>query len=81
MRFWFADWGMDWLYSWLFVRPVLWAARVDKNDVLDTFYTGVARFHEWGWRALCSTENGRVRWYAAGITVGTVVFLAIALWT
>lgn len=80
-RFWFADWGMDWLYSWLFVRPVLWAARVDKNDVLDTLYTGVARFHEWGWRVLRSTENGRVRWYAAGITVGTVVFIAIALWT
>ena len=28
---------------------------------------------------LSLTENGRVRWYAAGIAAGTIVFVAIAL--
>jgi NADH-quinone oxidoreductase subunit L len=80
-RFWLADWGMDWLYDHLFVRPIIWFAQVDRNDFMDTFYTGVARVNELSWRALRKTENGRVRWYAAGITTGTVVFLAIVLWT
>jgi len=80
-RFWFADWGMDWLYDRLFVHPVIWFAHVDRNDFIDAFYTGVARLNELSWRALRATENGRVRWYAAGITAGTVVFVAIVLWT
>jgi NADH-quinone oxidoreductase subunit L len=80
-RFWFADWGMDWLYDHLFVRPVLWFANVDRNDFIDGFYIGLARLNELTWRALRTTENGRIGWYAAGITAGTVVFLAIVLWT
>ena len=80
-RFWFADWGMDWLYDHLFVRPVIWFAHVDRNDFIEAFYTGVALLTEFSWRALRATENGRVRWYAAGITAGTVVFIAIVLWT
>jgi len=80
-RFWFADWGMDWLYDHLFVRPVLWFANVDRNDFIDSFYIGLARLNELTWRALRTTENGRIGWYAAGITAGTVVFLAIVLWT
>jgi NADH-quinone oxidoreductase subunit L len=80
-RFWIADWGMDSLYDHLFVRPVIWFAHVDRNDFIDAFYTGVALLNIFSWRALRATENGRVRWYAAGITAGTVVFIAIVLWT
>jgi NADH-quinone oxidoreductase subunit L len=80
-RFWFADWGMDWFYDHLFVRPVLWFAKVDKDDFIDAFYTGLALLTEFSWRALRTTENGRLRWYAASITAGTVIFLAIVLWT
>jgi len=80
-RFWFADWGMDWLYDHLFVRPVTWFANVDRNDFIDSFYIGLAGLNEVMWRALRTTENGRIGWYAAGITAGTVVFLAIVLWT
>jgi NADH-quinone oxidoreductase subunit L len=80
-RFWFADWGMDWLYDHLFVRPVIWFAHMDRNDFMDRFYDGIARLTEFSWRILRTTENGRVRWYAAGITAGAVVFVAIVLWT
>jgi NADH-quinone oxidoreductase subunit L len=80
-RFWFADWGMDWFYDHLFVRPVIWFAQVDRNDFIDSFYDGVAWLNELSWRILRTTENGRLRWYAAGITAGTVVFVAIVLWT
>jgi NADH-quinone oxidoreductase subunit L len=79
-RFWFSDWGMDWLYDRVFVRPFVWLAHIDRNDFIDGFYQGVARASELGWRALRATETGRVRWYAAWITAGTVIFVAIVLW-
>jgi NADH-quinone oxidoreductase subunit L len=78
-RFWFADWGMDWLYDKLFVQPLLWFARVDKGDFIDLLYTGLARLSELLYGAVRTTETGRVRWYAAGIVLGSVVFAAIVL--
>jgi NADH-quinone oxidoreductase subunit L len=78
-RFWFSDWGMDWLYDRLFVEPLVWFARVAKNDFIDGFYTGVARLNEFAWGVLRRTENGRLRWYAAGIAGGSVVFIAVVL--
>ena len=80
-RFWFTDWGMDWLYDRAFVRPVIWFADINKNDFVDGFYNGLAFLSELGWRALRMTENGRVRFYATWITAGTVIFIAIVLWT
>jgi NADH-quinone oxidoreductase subunit L len=78
-EFWFADWGFVWCYDKLFVQPVLWFARVDKSDVVDAFYIGIADLNEFLYRGLSRTENGQVRWYAAAIAAGTVVFVAIAL--
>ncbi len=78
-RFWYTDWGMDWLYDVLFVRPLQWFARVDKEDFVDSMYDGAAYASMVSYRALSSTETGRVRWYAAGIALGTVIFVAIAL--
>jgi NADH-quinone oxidoreductase subunit L len=78
-RFWFSDWGMDWLYDHLFVRPVVWLARTNKQDFIDLIYSGLAILSRWTWRALSLTEDGRMRWYAAGIAAGTVIFVAIAM--
>jgi NADH-quinone oxidoreductase subunit L len=77
--FWLADWGFDWCYDKLLVQPILWFARIDKSDVVDVFYNGVADLNELLYRGLSLTENGRVRWYAAGIAAGTVVLVAIVL--
>jgi NADH-quinone oxidoreductase subunit L len=78
---WFSDWGMDWLYDRLFVQPLLWAARVNRGDFVDAFYTGLARLSELFYRGLSRTETGRVRWYAAGIAAGTVLFIAVVLFS
>jgi NADH-quinone oxidoreductase subunit L len=77
--FWSSDWGMDWLYDRAFVRPVEWFARADKNDFIDLFYDGVAATCRWAWRGLRTTENGRVRWYAASIAIGTVVLIILVI--
>ena len=78
-RFWFSDWGMDWIYERLFVVPLVWFARVNKGDFIDGFYIGVAWLNEFAWRVLRRTETGRLRWYAAGIAAGAVVFVAVVL--
>ncbi len=77
--FWHSDWAMDWLYDCVFVRPVMWFARVDKSDFVDSFYDGVAYLSESFYRGLRTTENGRIRWYAAGIVAGSLIFVAIVL--
>jgi NADH-quinone oxidoreductase subunit L len=78
-RFWYTDWGMDWLYERLFVRPILWIARVDKNDFVDYIYAGIALITELFYHGVRRTETGRMRWYAAGIAAGSIIFLAIVL--
>jgi NADH-quinone oxidoreductase subunit L len=78
-QFWFADWGFDWYYDKLFVQPTIWIARINKSDFIDAFYRGIAEVNRLLYGAFSRSENGRVRWYAAGVALGTVVFVAIAL--
>jgi NADH-quinone oxidoreductase subunit L len=76
-HFWETGWGFDWLYDRVFVRPFLWVARKDQSDVIDRFYTGVAVLSQAAYRQLSASETGRVRRYAAGITAGSIVLIAI----
>jgi NADH-quinone oxidoreductase subunit L len=78
-RLWYADWGFDWFYDWLFVRPVMWIAHINKDDIVDSFYDGVAAATQLAYRAMSQTETGRVAWYAAGIVAGSALFIAIAI--
>ena len=78
-RWWLADWGFDWVYDKVFVQPFIWAAQINKSDFIDAFYAGVARLADLFYRGLSRTESGRLRWYAAGVAVGSVVFLAMVL--
>ena len=78
---WCADWGFDWLYDRVFVQPFLWVAHINKHDVIDACYTGLARATEALYRALQLTQTGLVRWYAAGLAVGSVLFLAIVVFS
>ena len=76
-RFWFSGWGFDRLYDTLFVRPFEWIARINKDDVIDSGYTGIARLNRVVHGVLSKTQTGSIRWYAMGIAFGAVVFLGI----
>ena len=76
-RFWFSGWGFDRLYDSLLVRPFLWAARVNKDDFIDSGYRGIAKFNRAVHYVLSFTQTGSIRWYAMGIVAGAVVFLGI----
>jgi len=78
-RLWFTGWGFDWLYDTLFVRPVLFVARVNKADIVDLPYRGLAAANESMHRLLSRTQTGLVRRYAAGLAVGAAVILLVAI--
>jgi NADH-quinone oxidoreductase subunit L len=78
-HFWLAGWGFDWLYDRLLVRPFVWLARADKDDVADLIYDGIAALSRTLNRILSGTETGKVRWYAAGIAAGAIITIAIAV--
>jgi len=78
-RFWLQDWGFDWLYDHLFVRPYIWLAHLNHGDIFDAIYAGIA------WLSLVlnglfsTLQTGRLRWYAAGVLIGAVIVIAIAV--
>ena len=78
-RFWFSDWGMDWLYDRLFVWPVVWLAKVNKADAIDSIYDGLASLAALSHRIVSLTETGKLRWYAAWIAGGSAVIVAIVM--
>jgi len=78
-QWWFADWGFDWIYDRVLVQPFIWVSQINKSDFVDSFYTGVARLTEFSYRALSYTETGHVRWYAAAMAAGSMLFVAMVL--
>ena len=78
-RFWHAAAGFDWLYDRLLVRPVLWAARVNADDVIDSIYDGIAWLTQAMHRQIRRSQNGRVRFYTAGLAIGSVSLIALAV--
>jgi NADH-quinone oxidoreductase subunit L len=78
-RFWQSGWAFDALYDVLFVRPVLWAARVNRRDIVDAIYAGIAGMVRLTNAAVALTQTGRVRWYAASIVGGAIFLVSLVL--
>lgn len=78
-RFWHAGACFDWLYDHALVHPVLWAARAGCNDVVDSIYDGIAWVTQAVHRQVQRTQNGRVRFYTAGLAIGSISLIAIAV--
>jgi NADH-quinone oxidoreductase subunit L len=78
-HYWFTGWGFDWLYDRAFVRPYAWFATVNKNDFVDMIYAGLVRLNKWFNYVLSLTQSGKVRYYAAGIVIGAIIYVAITV--
>ncbi len=78
-QFWFNGWGFDTLYNTLFVRPFVFIATINKNDVVDKFYTGLVRIAEFFNHVLVKTQSGILRWYIMGIVIGAILILTLSL--
>lgn len=79
IHLWYTGWGVDFLYSKLFVMPFQWIVRKIAPDFVDYIYTGIARLADLSSNGLRRTQNGRLRWYVAGVAAGFVVLCAVVL--
>ena len=67
--------GFDRLYSTVIVSPFVFIARLNKRDVVDQILMGSA-WYVTLWRdVIVASQNGLIRWYAAGFGLGLVVIL------
>lgn len=75
-----GGWGFDAVYDRLLVNPFVRLAQLCKNEPLDAIYDGLVvvakRLH--GWLAL--SQTGSLRWYAANMSVGLALVLALAVY-
>ncbi len=79
-QFFYKGWNFDFLYNKLFVQPYVWLSKINKNDVIDMFYKGLAAGTQSLNRMLSATQNGNVRWYAMVIAIGAILMLTILLY-
>lgn len=77
--FWFSGWGFDKLYNVLLVRPVVFIANINKNDVVDKLYQGIAFVTIRLYQFLSFTQSGSLRWYIMGLVAGAIIILSIQI--
>jgi NADH-quinone oxidoreductase subunit L len=71
--------GFDRLYTALLERPYLWLARVDREDLLNLPYQGLAALTRWGHGLMSRNQSGILRWYATATVLGAALLLGTAL--
>jgi NADH-quinone oxidoreductase subunit L len=77
--FWHSGWRFDKLYDTLFVNPVVFISKINKSDVLDGIYSGIAMVSRKLSDSLSFTQTGSLRWYVMGVVLGAIVVLSIQI--
>jgi NADH-quinone oxidoreductase subunit L len=78
-QFWLSGWGFDHLYHVLLVKPIIYIARINKNDIVDKLYQGIASITNQLYRFLSFTQSGSLRWYIMGLVIGAIIILGIQI--
>ncbi len=78
-RFWFTQWGMDWLYDRVVVTPYVGLAKLNKNDFIDSFYNGTAKFTLILHGLVSDTQTGQLRWYAITLASGLLLLVSLGV--
>lgn len=78
-KLWFNAWGFDWLYHTLFVVPYQWLARLLQRDPLDRLIALCVPLIGILNRISTLMVTGNLRWYAASMSLGSLVMLTLLL--
>ena len=75
----YRGWVFDDLYQAVFVKPFVFLTQVNKTDVVDKIYKGIAvgtqRLNQW----FSVSQNGSLRWYVAGVLFGVLFILTLQI--
>ncbi len=78
-EFLFSGWKFDQLYNFLFVKPFVFITRINKSDVIDKMYNGIAqaslRLNSW----FSVSQNGSLRLYIVGVLAGILFIITLQL--
>jgi NADH-quinone oxidoreductase subunit L len=77
--FFFSGWKFDQLYNFLFVKPFVFLTRVNKSDIIDRMYNGIAQagLRLNGWFSV--SQNGSLRLYIVGVLAGILFIITLQL--
>ena len=78
-NFLFRGWGFDQLYDAVLVKPFLFITRINKMDVFDRLYNGIAQVSLIFNRLLSGSQNGSLRWYIVGVLIGILFIITLQL--
>ena len=78
-RFWFSGWGMDALYQRIFVNPFLYLARINRSDLIDSFYASLVSVTRTAHLMLARTQTGYLGWYALSMAAGLVLIISLGV--
>ena len=78
-QLWFSGWGFDALYDAILVKPFVFLATINKNDVIDKGYTAIVSLVTFLHRIFSYTQSGLMRWYVMGIVIGAILILTLGL--
>lgn len=78
-RFWFSGWAFDALYDSVLVKPFIFISKINKSDITDKLYTGIAAMTGEMYKLLSKTQSGSLRWYIMGLVVGAILILGIQI--
>lgn len=78
-RFWFSGWAFDRLYDAMLVKPFIYISNINKKDITDKLYTGIAAAAGEMYKLLSKTQSGSLRWYIMGLVVGAILILGIQI--
>jgi NADH-quinone oxidoreductase subunit L len=78
-QLWLSGWGFDKLYQVIIVKPLVFIATINKNDVIDQFYQGLTLVIVKFYKILSYTQSGSLRWYLAALVIGAIVILGLEI--
>jgi NADH-quinone oxidoreductase subunit L len=78
-QFLFTGWGFDTVYNTLFVKPFVFLATINKDDVIDKGYAFIVSGTDFFHRMFAATQSGILRWYVMGLVVGAILILTLGL--
>jgi NADH-quinone oxidoreductase subunit L len=76
---WFTGWGFDAIYDMILVRPFVFLATVNKQDVIDKIYALTVSVSEAFHDLFAKTQGGILRWYVMSIVIGAILILTLGL--
>ena len=78
-NFFFSGWHFDQLYDSLFVKPFVFITGINKKDVFDKLYNGIAKASLRLNSLLSVSQNGSLRWYIMGVLIGILFIMTLVL--